>query len=258
MLATALAILLAAAPAAQAKLPLRPCVVQGVPARCGTLARAREPGHRSRPAHRPARRRRAGPAQARDARTRSPTSRAGRAAPRQATRPPPWRASGAVSASAATSCSSTSGAPGARTSSSVRSPSRSTTSAPMINACLATLNGDPTQYGSAAAADDLEAVRAALGYRRLDVYGGSYGATLAQIYLARHPRSVRTVDARRGDIARRPLLRAVRGERAARARPGGRALRGRPGLLARVPDWPAQLRSLIAAWNERPAGITPD
>ena len=37
MLATALALLLAAAPASSAKLPLRTCTVQGVPAKCGTL-----------------------------------------------------------------------------------------------------------------------------------------------------------------------------------------------------------------------------
>ena len=37
-----------------------------------------------------------------------------------------------------------------------------------IKACLASLNGDSTQYGTAAAADDLGAVRRALGYRSLD------------------------------------------------------------------------------------------
>ena len=30
--------------------------------------------------------------------------------------------------------------------------------------------------------DDLDALRAALGYRQLDVFGGSYGATAAQVY----------------------------------------------------------------------------
>jgi hypothetical protein len=41
VLASALAILLAAATTSQAKLPLRACVVQGVPAKCGTLLVAR-------------------------------------------------------------------------------------------------------------------------------------------------------------------------------------------------------------------------
>jgi pimeloyl-ACP methyl ester carboxylesterase len=34
--------------------------------------------------------------------------------------------------------------------------------------------------------DDLDAVRAALGYRQLDVIGSSYGATAAQVYLKLH------------------------------------------------------------------------
>jgi pimeloyl-ACP methyl ester carboxylesterase len=36
-------------------------------------------------------------------------------------------------------------------------------------------------------------VRRALGYGRVDVYGGSYGGTLAQVYLRRHPDAVRTL-----------------------------------------------------------------
>lgn len=34
--------------------------------------------------------------------------------------------------------------------------------------------------------DDVDAVRAALRYRRIVLYGGSYGATAAQVYVARH------------------------------------------------------------------------
>ncbi len=45
----------------------------------------------------------------------------------------------------------------------------------------------------AAAMDDLDAVRAALGYRTINLYGVSYGATAAQVYLKRHPSSVRSV-----------------------------------------------------------------
>ena len=62
-----------------------------------------------------------------------------------------------------------------------------------VQRCLRSLPGDAMQYGTRAAADDLEAVRRALGYRKLDVYGASYGATAAQVYLKRHPGSVRTL-----------------------------------------------------------------
>jgi pimeloyl-ACP methyl ester carboxylesterase len=48
-------------------------------------------------------------------------------------------------------------------------------------------------YTTAVAADDLERVRKALGYGRIDLFGGSYGATVAQVYAQLHPRSVRTM-----------------------------------------------------------------
>ena len=60
-------------------------------------------------------------------------------------------------------------------------------------ACLRSLRADVTQYGTRAAMDDLDAVRIALGYAKLDVYGASYGATAAQVYLKRHPSAVRTI-----------------------------------------------------------------
>ena len=62
-----------------------------------------------------------------------------------------------------------------------------------VRSCTAALAGDASQYGTTAAVDDLEAVRKALGYGRLDLYGVSYGATAAQAFLRRHPTSVRTV-----------------------------------------------------------------
>jgi hypothetical protein len=43
------------------------------------------------------------------------------------------------------------------------------------------------------AMDDLDAVRAALGYRQLDVIGSSDRETAAQVYAKLHPSSVRTL-----------------------------------------------------------------
>lgn len=59
--------------------------------------------------------------------------------------------------------------------------------------CFAGLAVDPRLYTTGVAADDLEAVRRTLGYGKIDLYGGSYGATLAQAYVRRYPQSVRTV-----------------------------------------------------------------
>ena len=59
------------------------------------------------------------------------------------------------------------------------------------NTSLAGLDADPRMYTSTVAADDLDAVRAALGYDRIDLYGTSYGGELAQYYLRQHPDHVR-------------------------------------------------------------------
>jgi pimeloyl-ACP methyl ester carboxylesterase len=59
--------------------------------------------------------------------------------------------------------------------------------------CLATLPGDPRFYTTSVAVRDLEAVRAALGYRRINLYGGSYGTRVAQHYVRRHPERTRSV-----------------------------------------------------------------
>jgi len=61
-----------------------------------------------------------------------------------------------------------------------------------VHRCFARLRADPRLYTTSVAADDLEAVRRTLGYGRIDLYGGSYGATLAQVYLRGHPASVRS------------------------------------------------------------------
>jgi len=51
---------------------------------------------------------------------------------------------------------------------------------------------DLRQYTTAAAARDIEAIREALGYRRLDINALSYGTTLALRYIADYPDRVRT------------------------------------------------------------------
>jgi pimeloyl-ACP methyl ester carboxylesterase len=87
-----------------------------------------------------------------------------------------------------------------------------------VRRCFARLGNRARTYTTAVAADDLDAVRGALGYRRIDLYGGSYGATLAQVYLHRHPRSVRTVVLDSASLLNVPVneLSAANGERALR------------------------------------------
>ena len=51
---------------------------------------------------------------------------------------------------------------------------------------------DLSRYTTEQIADDLDAVRRALGYTQLNLYGTSYGSRLAFAYIRRHPTSVRT------------------------------------------------------------------
>lgn len=52
---------------------------------------------------------------------------------------------------------------------------------------------DLTRYTTPIAMDDLDEVRAALGYGRIHLLGGSYGTRASLVYLRRHPEHVATV-----------------------------------------------------------------
>lgn len=62
-----------------------------------------------------------------------------------------------------------------------------------VGPCLRDLKGDPRLYTTEPAVDDLDEVRAALGYERINLWGGSYGTRAALVYARRHPDRVRTV-----------------------------------------------------------------
>ncbi|MBX3085780.1 MAG: alpha/beta fold hydrolase [Anaerolineae bacterium] len=64
-----------------------------------------------------------------------------------------------------------------------------------LSACLTRLSKvtDPAFYNSLTMADDTDAVREALGYDKINVFGNSYGTWLAQIYLRRHEEHVNAV-----------------------------------------------------------------
>lgn len=67
---------------------------------------------------------------------------------------------------------------------------------PRARACVAELAAkgvDAAQYTTTNWIGDLEAVRAALGYDRVNLWGGSYGTRVAQEYLRRHPERIRSV-----------------------------------------------------------------
>ena len=57
--------------------------------------------------------------------------------------------------------------------------------------CAERIGPNLRHYTTAVAVDDFDQVRAALGYDKINIYGGSYGVTSGQVYLSRHGSHVR-------------------------------------------------------------------
>lgn len=64
-----------------------------------------------------------------------------------------------------------------------------------LRRCLDKLapKADVRWYTTPVAMDDLNEIREALGYRVINLYGGSYGTRAALVYMRRHPKTVRSV-----------------------------------------------------------------
>jgi pimeloyl-ACP methyl ester carboxylesterase len=62
----------------------------------------------------------------------------------------------------------------------------------LVRQCRESLPGDPRYYTTSIAVRDLDDVRAALGYEKVNLYGISYGTRVAQHYMRRYPGRVRT------------------------------------------------------------------
>jgi pimeloyl-ACP methyl ester carboxylesterase len=64
-------------------------------------------------------------------------------------------------------------------------------SAQSMSACAKRWSADLSQYTTPAAAQDLDELRAALGYQAIDLWGASYGTRAALVYLREHGAHVR-------------------------------------------------------------------
>ena len=62
-----------------------------------------------------------------------------------------------------------------------------------LKKCLAELDADPTLYTTAVAMQDLDQVRQALGYEKINLYGASYGTRAALAYARQYPAHVRSI-----------------------------------------------------------------
>jgi pimeloyl-ACP methyl ester carboxylesterase len=124
-----------------------------------------------------------------------------------------------------------------------------------VRACLAGLSGDVAAYTTAWAMDDVDDVRAALGYRTVNLYGGSYGATAVQVYLQRHPEHVRTATLLSGSLLEVPLFERfpVNSQRALDAVFARCA--AEPACRAAFPDPASDLRTLASRLDVAPADL---
>ena len=66
------------------------------------------------------------------------------------------------------------------------------TSIALLKQCLAGYDADLRLYTTPIAMDDLDDVRAYLGYDKINIYGGSYGTRAGLVYLRQHGDRVRT------------------------------------------------------------------
>jgi pimeloyl-ACP methyl ester carboxylesterase len=62
-----------------------------------------------------------------------------------------------------------------------------------LKQCRAKYDADLTLYTTTIAMDDLDEVRAFLGYDRINIYGGSYGTRAGLAYMRQHPDRLRSV-----------------------------------------------------------------
>lgn len=122
----------------------------------------------------------------------------------------------------------------------------------LVRRCLSRLDADPRHYTHEPAMDDLDEVRDALGYDRINLWGGSYGTRAALVYARRHGERVRSVvlDGAAPFGLRTPLY---------NARGAQRALdllledcRAAPACAARYPALGEELDELLARLDRGP------
>ncbi|MCG8460830.1 MAG: alpha/beta hydrolase [Holophagales bacterium] len=122
-----------------------------------------------------------------------------------------------------------------------------------VRDCLSAIDhADVSFYTTPLAMDDVDEIRQALGYERINMVGTSYGTRAIQVYLRRHPESVRTAVlagvAPTDFKSPLPLARALeRGiERVMRE------CQRRPGCKKEYPDLPAEWKAVKDRFEQGP------
>lgn len=114
---------------------------------------------------------------------------------------------------------------------------------------------DLRYYLTTHAMDDLDELRAALGYERINLYGSSYGTRAALVYLRRHGESVRSAILMGATAMSHPM--PTRFATDAEAALGNvlRDCAADPSCAAAFPDLEADYRRAIRLIEERPATV---
>lgn len=123
--------------------------------------------------------------------------------------------------------------------------------------CLESVDGDPRFYTTTIAMHDIDAARAALGYQKVNLYGGSYGTRAAQVYLRLFPEQVRSI-VLDGVVPQSLALGSEHAEKLDQAI--FRVLAGcddDPVCAEAFPETRRKLRELIAMLETEPVAVTP-
>lgn len=126
-----------------------------------------------------------------------------------------------------------------------------------VERCAARLSAraDLRAYGTEAFARDLDAVRAALGYEKVNLFGASYGTRAALVYARTFPDRVRAL-VLDGVAPMEMAIGETFGEDAQRALEKDLArCAADPACAARYPALPADLRALVAELDRKPARV---
>ncbi|HKO89697.1 MAG TPA: alpha/beta fold hydrolase [Polyangiaceae bacterium] len=123
---------------------------------------------------------------------------------------------------------------------------------PGTRACKSALDADTALYTTNLAMDDLDDVRQALGYERINLWGGSYGTRAALVYLRQHPSHVRSLvlDGSAPFAMQLPLFAARDGQRSLDSL--FEACQADPECKARFPQARAELDSLLQRLEREP------
>lgn len=122
--------------------------------------------------------------------------------------------------------------------------------------CLDRLQGDSRFYTSEIIVDDLDDVRAALGYERINLWGGSYGTRTGLVYAQRHADHVRSVvlDGAAPFEIELPLYNAGNSQRALDRLVADCA--AEPECRAAFPRLSEELREVLARLDQRPVQVS--